>query len=285
MSTHGIQSNPDDIPHADGEQASPDIHRQSARWQFWSIEQRTLRWFGAEIIVVVAGVLIALALNAWWQARHDRSAEQAYLRAIVTDLDNTSGSLERAISGNENTVQSITKLLNASVESVGVSHDSLVVWSRKAQFVTLAAYSVGSAKALVATGELQLVRNDSVRLTISRLLDDVDQAREAERWLFEIMTPLIERIARKTTSLEVYADLERMAPPRLQVALDSSLLRSIQRRGRPPDIEVEELIRDKGSVKDLLALLDGMQSLNAWRGQVLIKIKASRSTIASAVVE
>lgn len=52
--------------------------------------QRTrssIRWFAAEIIVIVAGVLIALALNAWWQDRQDAESEQVYLRLLLRDLD------------------------------------------------------------------------------------------------------------------------------------------------------------------------------------------------------
>lgn len=50
-----------------------------------------VRWFAAEILIVVVGVLIALAINAWWSRVQDRKVEAQSLRevraALVNDLD------------------------------------------------------------------------------------------------------------------------------------------------------------------------------------------------------
>jgi hypothetical protein len=45
-----------------------------------------LRWFAAEFLVVLTGVLVALAMNAWWTDRTDRQRERAALRYLVADL-------------------------------------------------------------------------------------------------------------------------------------------------------------------------------------------------------
>jgi len=45
-----------------------------------------LRWFAAEITVVVVGILIALALNSWWIARQDAARATSYLVRIREDL-------------------------------------------------------------------------------------------------------------------------------------------------------------------------------------------------------
>ena len=48
--------------------------------------QRGLRWFAAEITIVVAGVLIALALNSCWQKRQDARAEQRLIMALLDEF-------------------------------------------------------------------------------------------------------------------------------------------------------------------------------------------------------
>ena len=48
-----------------------------------------LRWFGAEYLIVVLGVLTAVGINAWWQGRQDVAQEQVYLRQLVADLRET----------------------------------------------------------------------------------------------------------------------------------------------------------------------------------------------------
>ena len=50
--------------------------------------RRKLHWFAAEILVVVAGILIALALNAWWEDRQAHALETRSLRELRDALSN-----------------------------------------------------------------------------------------------------------------------------------------------------------------------------------------------------
>ncbi|NNF59355.1 MAG: hypothetical protein HKN04_14060, partial [Rhodothermaceae bacterium] len=53
-----------------------------------------LRWFGAEIVVVVLGVLTAVGINAWWQGQQDAASEANYLALISRDLGQMIDDLE-----------------------------------------------------------------------------------------------------------------------------------------------------------------------------------------------
>jgi len=55
---------------------------------------KTLR----EGAVIIASVLIALAVDAWWGEREDRVREQAYLSTLVAELDSLRVALDTAIS-------------------------------------------------------------------------------------------------------------------------------------------------------------------------------------------
>jgi len=44
------------------------------------------RWFAAEIVVFVVGILIALALDTWWDERRDAARGLSYLVRIQEDL-------------------------------------------------------------------------------------------------------------------------------------------------------------------------------------------------------
>jgi len=48
--------------------------------------RRRLRWFAGEFLVVAGGVLVALALNAWWQGQQERQSETQYLSALRQDI-------------------------------------------------------------------------------------------------------------------------------------------------------------------------------------------------------
>ncbi len=64
---------------------------------------RGLRWFAAEFAVVVSGVLVALALQAWYQSRQDARASpptrEVMMAAVLfvrvkSDLDPEEGPFE-----------------------------------------------------------------------------------------------------------------------------------------------------------------------------------------------
>lgn len=61
--------------------------RDARRWEW----RPKLRWFAAEILIVVCGVLIALALNAWWQGREQAREER---RLLVVSAETSSGRFE-----------------------------------------------------------------------------------------------------------------------------------------------------------------------------------------------
>src|SRR5262245_39149153 len=48
-----------------------------------------VQWFAAEIVVVVAGILIALALNAWWGAREEARAAASLRSEFRRDIEQT----------------------------------------------------------------------------------------------------------------------------------------------------------------------------------------------------
>jgi hypothetical protein len=50
--------------------------------------------------VIVVGVLVALALDGWWQTREDRLRESVYLESVVAELQSYITELEAGLAGN-----------------------------------------------------------------------------------------------------------------------------------------------------------------------------------------
>ncbi|MFT3896701.1 MAG: hypothetical protein QM719_03250 [Thermomonas sp.] len=61
-----------------------------------SAMRKGLRWFLAEFLVVVVGILVAMALNSWYQDRQDALSERDYLQRLSRDLQGTMDSLQEA---------------------------------------------------------------------------------------------------------------------------------------------------------------------------------------------
>ena len=123
-----------------------------------------MRWFGAEFLVVLTGVLVALAFNAWWVSRHDAGRERAYLRQIRAELVRTEQELDTEIAYDAELFRRAARLHDAFFAVPAPPIDSLRGWfnTDHADPEPL----LGTLRAIVSTGDLHLVRDDSVRAAL-----------------------------------------------------------------------------------------------------------------------
>lgn len=138
-----------------------------------------LRWFAAEILVVVAGVLIALALNAWWQERQRIGEEQRLLVALIDEFSANQRRLAEILAFHADLKESARALLEISAEpSPAVPADSVdqlladVTWW--ASYTTLESTVLDAA---VQDGRLGLIRTDSLRRLLGTWRSEVESAR------------------------------------------------------------------------------------------------------------
>jgi len=137
---------------------------ESARLHDW---HRGLRWFAAEFLVVVSGVLVALALGAWWQERADREREGAYLRQLAADLESTERSLQWVAAFHLESALAAARVGQAFWKPepptlAELSHDLARPFRSLRQRPVL-----GTIEALIATGDLRLVRSNSLRTELT----------------------------------------------------------------------------------------------------------------------
>jgi hypothetical protein len=135
---------------------------------------REQNWFAVvlEICIVVLGVVIGFQVTAWGQARGDRAQEQVYLRQLAADLRATEEGIARADSGALGTDRSGARLLRAFYLPERPPRDSLLAWFSGTWRVATARPTLGTAEALVATGDLRLLRNDSLRTAVTTYLNE-----------------------------------------------------------------------------------------------------------------
>ena len=129
------------------------------------------RWLGAEYLVVVLGVLTAVAINAWWGDRQDRAREEVYLRQLLADLRETERAVDEVDAQMDLYEHAPRRLAQAYYLSDLPPRDSLVAWGLRIFTYRTLRPVLGTAEALVSTGDLALVRDDSLRIAISAYLD------------------------------------------------------------------------------------------------------------------
>lgn len=156
-----------------------------------------LRWFGAEIVVVVAGVLIALAINAWWADRQQAREEHRLLAALLAEADANEARLARIVAFHSALKETATTLLVVSARpALEVPADSVdqlltdVSWW--GSYTTLESAVLDAA---VQDGQLDLVQTDSLRRLLGTWHTELAAVRvqgEQERAHYEtVWVPLL----------------------------------------------------------------------------------------------
>lgn len=143
------------------------------------------RWFLPQFVIVVSGVLVALALNAWWASRQEAALEDFYIRQIRADLDQTAADAARVDSLLWPTDYAAGQLIRAFQRPVPPPVDSLFQWLRMVRVLEDLVPVTGTAEALVASGDLTLIQDDELRTQILKYLNKVSMLREQSRFQTE----------------------------------------------------------------------------------------------------
>lgn len=122
-----------------------------------------LRWFLAEFLVVVAGVLVALAVNGLMQERLDQQREQVYLRQLSADLARSDAELSYAVTFVHGRALAAARVLHRFWRNAPAVDDTLIGDLAQPRSTRRFRPVLGTAEALSASGDLGLIRSDALR--------------------------------------------------------------------------------------------------------------------------
>jgi hypothetical protein len=154
----------------DPPQAAPPRRARAGAAAEWGWSR--IRWLAAELTIVVAGILIALAIQSWVDGRDDRASEREYLRELQADLRETERMVMRSDSIHRVRDRPGVLLLHAFFTPERPSRDSLLVWAITATWFETPRPILGTAEALVSTGDLALLRDRALRTAITAYLQE-----------------------------------------------------------------------------------------------------------------
>jgi hypothetical protein len=223
------------------------------------------RWFATEFLVVVTGVLVALAVQAWYEGRRDATRERAYLTQLAADLRDTERLLDSADAGNQASTVAAARFVRAFYEPVRPPRDSVLAWYRRANYYETARPVTGTVEALIVTGDLNLIRSDRARAAVSAYLDNSrrlvasQQTHEAE-------------FLRASDALDEKIDYAETIPARVPQARIDSLAQADPLfpippgpRRRPFPLDTDALLRDPGAHFAMSQLLSAKRNMAGHR--------------------
>lgn len=220
-----------------------------------------LRWFAAEFLVVVTGILVALALQAWYEGRRDARRESSYLAQLDADLADTERLVAAADADNRPGDLAGARLLRAYYTPVPPARDSVLRWFLQASSYELARPVTATVEALVTTGDLGLIHDDSLRTAVAAYLD-ASRRLVASQQTFEYeFLRASDDMDRKIDYVEALTTLA--APARLDsVARSDSLFPApAGARRRPFPFDLGALLADREAHFSLGQLLSAKRNL------------------------
>jgi len=156
-----------------------------------------LRWFAAEIAVVVAGVLIALALNAWWTDRDARARERLVLEDLREDFRFNKAEIGRIRDFSDLYLSRFDRLASMSDDSIaGMSADATMDY-------ILATFSnwtfdpvTGSLDALIASGDMGLIRDRTLRERLTTFQGALRDSEEEKQDAYDLIGEGLRKMSR-----------------------------------------------------------------------------------------
>ncbi len=137
------------------------------------------RWvtFLAELVLIVAGILIALYIDGRVQERQDRDLETAYLGSLYDDLGQIENEVTQFVEFDQSILATGKKLLDA-IATENLPGDERVMQAMLSELTVRRTLQIHSAAYtdLVSTGNLRLIRNQELRRDIVRYFAATERA-------------------------------------------------------------------------------------------------------------
>ncbi|MCX2719182.1 DUF6090 family protein [Lentiprolixibacter aurantiacus] len=137
-----------------------------------------LKYAIGEIVLVVIGILIALSINNWNESRIDRISEQAILKQLKSEFNSNLTQLDEKIGIRNYMMNSAIQLLNY-IDNPGIRNiDSVEMHLAKTIPYTTFDPIIND---LATSGNLRLIRNDSLKALLSMWTSEIVQVTEGEQ--------------------------------------------------------------------------------------------------------
>jgi hypothetical protein len=143
----------------------------TARWHL----RKKARWFLAQFVVVMASVLAALALNAWYQARLDAASEANYLALLSRDVQGTLDDLQQ-LSAFETLQMEDALMVRRALSAAALPADTESLSLAMARLGTRRTLALRNSTYtdLLSTGNLDLIRNSVLRDNIVKFYQETE---------------------------------------------------------------------------------------------------------------
>jgi hypothetical protein len=177
-----------------------------------------------EIVLVVIGILIALQINTWNENSKLNKEEKKLLNSLNEDFKENEIRLGQTIALEENMLRNSRALLkvmrfeNETVDSDSIAH--MVVRGAKSWW--RAEYVTGTYKAILGSGNINVLKNDDLKKILAQFLTEVESGFEDHEESISYLVEFNKLSAPYSSELLLDSQLERLDLVKDQKLAESS---------------------------------------------------------------
>ena len=163
-------------------------------------ESQNIPWkrTGVEALAIVASILLAFAVDAWWEFRNEREAEQEVLANLLIEFERNRVEISRTLTTLTDIQEAAKQLLTFGGQSL-TGDDNAVIRQEinKLGYFTFGPQS-GALESLMSAGQLNLILNTELRTRLAAWPGLVKEYKEDEEELdyvvYRVLFPALDAI-------------------------------------------------------------------------------------------
>ena len=221
----------------------------------------------AEAVAIVLSILLAFAIDAWWDERGDRLEEQRVLQQLTEEFEAVSAQLDGYIALDRRTLRNVSRIdsmiraARAAGRSTIVARDSTLRW-----LVSQGTFAptLPTLDGLRTSGRLTLIQDEELVGALAAwptaLEDAVEHQKDSEQIIFDSYPILAEAASLGPITDQILRDFDRLDPgppheARSEVSVTPQLAGAVNFRTLILHVTVIELSGLQQHVAGILELL------------------------------
>ena len=145
-----------------------------------------------EAIAIVASILLAFAIDAWWDDRQERELEQKALLGLHAEYQDHQGELSRGRSRHLGYLRAIESLVNACAQSDWQSNESTLDSSIFAlQVPETTDLGEGVRDTLISSGRIEILSDRELRYELTEWDSELDELLDDQLWNRDLIMSIV----------------------------------------------------------------------------------------------
>jgi hypothetical protein len=166
----------------------------------------------AEFVVIVVGVLVALAADDWRQRLRDREAEVAALMSVQREIEIVQSQYASRLERYEARRAGLEDLLAIQVDWRAIDPDSIDALLRRTTGAGSVDPADGAMNSLLGSGQLQLISNIELRENLGSWPSELANFKEVEERYGRIVMEQLRPLLRENRALPSHIEVTELHP-------------------------------------------------------------------------